>query len=98
MVRAVHLGGDAFRDGLSEGDLILSVDGKSAVDMDLNTHVNALRKGATVRMQIFNNGGIQDIEIKYKGSSRPKTYRLGLDKKNRKNALRKAWLAPVYEE
>lgn len=74
LVSSIDPRGDAARDGLAQGDLILQVDGKSAAGMQLDTYLSGLKKGCKVNMQVFSGQGVQELTINFKGSYQPTVF------------------------
>ena len=71
LIRRIDPGGDAYKSGIGENDLILEIDGKSATSISLNEYVNSLKKGATVNMKVFSGLQVKEIEVKYTKASAP---------------------------
>lgn len=90
VVQGIYPGGDAARDGLGEGDLILTIDGQSVVNLDLNDYINTLKKNQTIEIKVFSDGRIKDLIIKYKGDNRPKTFSISTS--NKPTALWETWI------
>ena len=86
--------GDAARDGLAQGDLILSVDGKGAADLDIQTYLSGLKKGSKIEMQVFSGQGIKNLQISFKGSYQPTVYYVEekAKQKDKETKIRESWL------
>ena len=64
-IKRVHRSGDAFISGISEGDLILEVDGQAAGNIDMDDYVNGKKKGDKINLQVFSDGELRNVTIDY---------------------------------
>lgn len=96
LVSSVRPGSDAYHAGLGTDDLILEVDDKQAVGLDLDAHVNSLRRGAEVRLKVFDGVAVVEKRITYTGASAPRSYSLARHERPKKQeaAWLDAWFAP----
>ncbi len=86
--------GDAARDGIAQGDLILGIDGQNAVDTDIDTYLSSLKKGSKISMKVFRGQSVQDLTVSFKGSYQPTVFYIEEKSrpKTKEEKLRKSWL------
>lgn len=86
--------GDAARDGLAQGDLILSIDGQNATGVDLDSYLSDLKKGSKISIKVFSGLGLQDLEITLKGSYQPVVFYIEEKdrQKTKEENMRERWL------
>lgn len=94
LVRQIHPGGDAYRDGLAPGDLILAVNGEKATDLNPDIIFEDLKKGQTIRLQVFSDQQIKELSIRYQGAYVPRRVAITENPraKPKQRELREAWL------
>lgn len=99
LVRSLHPGGDAWKAGLGEGDLILEIDGKNAAETDVDEYVNKLKPGVKVSLNVYREFQVREIIVKYDQNFSPETFRLTRKSKLKKKeeGLYQDWLQTKVE-
>lgn len=64
-IKRVHRAGDAFIAGISEGDLILEVDGQAIGSIDFDEYIDKKKKGDQIQMQVYSDGEVRNITLDY---------------------------------
>ncbi|MCI4670888.1 MAG: PDZ domain-containing protein [Bacteroidia bacterium] len=84
-IKRIHRLGDAFLSGLTEGDLILEVDGQPVGNIDFDDYINEKQTGDQIQLQVFSGGEVRSLNLDYQRSFGSYTYKLSrVDKPSKK--------------
>jgi predicted metalloprotease with PDZ domain len=73
-IQKLNPAGDAYRDGLATGDVIIKIAGKNNEAFAPTEYFAALRKGDPIRMEVFRGGNVVNLVVKYNAAYTPMTY------------------------
>ncbi len=99
-VRRLDHRGDAYQDGMGEGDIILEVDGQPAADIDLDDYMNGKNKGDVLDMQVFSGGEIRSLSVEFQGRFGAYSYELSRKEKpsKKEEAMYKDWVGTKIKQ
>jgi predicted metalloprotease with PDZ domain len=89
-VDAINQQGDAWKAGIGKDDLIFTVNGGNAIDIDFDEICDGLEKGDKLEMQIFSGINFKNVTLQYDASFTPQASELEDVKKNQE--VREQWL------
>jgi predicted metalloprotease with PDZ domain len=94
VVKRLHLAGDAYRDGLAEGDLILEVAGQAATGVDLDAYLMGETAGKSLSLKVYRDGNMLDLTLRHKRDFVPQKALIQRQKKLKKEEeqLLEGWL------
>ena len=94
LIRQIHPGGDAYRDGLAPGDLILTVNGEKATSLSPETALGDLKRGQAIQLEVFSDQVVKDLSIRYQAAFVPKRVTISENPRAKLSQidLREAWL------
>lgn len=76
MLKGVKLGSDAFKSGLSAGDVIMEVDGQSVVDMTISKFFSGMKQNQTYEFLVFSDSEKIKVKLKFTGNDLPLQYHI----------------------
>lgn len=94
-IKAVEPGSPAAIAGLSDGDVLLNVDGEAAHSLDPDEYFANLKDGAEINCKIFAAGAEMPVKVKFDKAAIPFSYKITWRKKKLKKEeqqLLDAWL------
>ncbi|MEM6764849.1 MAG: hypothetical protein AAF824_06040 [Bacteroidota bacterium] len=94
IVGSVRTGSDAYEAGISDGTLILQVEGANAISLEPDDAYPSLKKGQRISLKAFSDNQIREISFPYQGKNVPGTYKLSQDLKGKPDSRKRRfkWL------